>query len=150
MQTENNKIEVIPSTKYIAKSETSKEQGLSTDNDLSEGLSMNQEQLDIFDCSISVTNSDQGSEKSKTIQLPTIVSFKSKLDQEVKQSKQTSSYDEEMIKKFITTRVCQHSKKIGKDKPKAPKSYQLIDKCADNVQIISKCGKLAEVTEVIS
>jgi hypothetical protein len=69
----------------------------------------------------------------------------------VPEAKKTCSYDEDMIKKFITTRVCQHSKKIGKDKPKAPKSYQIIDKSDDqSLQIISKCGKLAQISEVIS
>ena len=52
-----------------------------------------------------------------------------------------------MIKRFITTRVCQHSKKIGKDKPKAPKSYQILDKSDKTVEIITKCGKLTHVQE---
>ena len=52
-----------------------------------------------------------------------------------------------MIKKFITTRVCQHSKKIGKDKPKSQKSYQI---CDESIPIISKCGQLASASKVVS
>jgi len=44
MQTENKSIEIIQSTKQFAKSETSKGQGLSTDNDFSQEISIANDQ----------------------------------------------------------------------------------------------------------
>ena len=44
MQTENKSIEIIKSTKQFAKSETSKGQGLSTDNDYSQEISIANDQ----------------------------------------------------------------------------------------------------------
>jgi len=79
MQTENKSIEIIQSTKQIAKSETSKGQGLSTDNDCSQELSIANDQLDLFDCTISVSETEKSSELKEVIQLPTIVSFQSKV-----------------------------------------------------------------------
>ena len=61
MQNENI-IEKVNITKQYAKSETSKGQGLSTDNDCSQELTITQVQIDIFDCSISATETDQSSE----------------------------------------------------------------------------------------
>ena len=44
MQTENKALEIIVSTKQISKSETSKGQGLSTDNDCSQEISIANDQ----------------------------------------------------------------------------------------------------------
>jgi len=61
MQTENI-LATIGNNKQYQKSETSKGQGLSTDNDCSQELSITQDQVDLFDCSISATETEQSSE----------------------------------------------------------------------------------------
>lgn len=65
----------------------------------------------------------------------------------IQQSK-TSQYDEELIQRFITTRVCQHSKKIQKDSKRITKNYSIMDDNSATL-ILSKCGKLASAHEII-
>lgn len=69
-----------PASKQYPKSETSKGHGLSTDNDCSQELSITQDQIDIFDCSISATETEQSADIEETIQLPNIASFQSSVD----------------------------------------------------------------------
>lgn len=57
MQTENL-LENITASKQYPKSENSKGHGLSTDNECLQELSITQDKVDIFDCSISATETD--------------------------------------------------------------------------------------------
>jgi hypothetical protein len=58
------------------------------------------------------------------------------------------NHDEDLLKQFITNRVCQKSKKISKNK-QAAKSFVITDSNDNVVQIISKSGRLAAAHEIM-
>ena len=117
--------------KEVQLSNENSKQPASTDNEGTLSKSCSDKMMDIFDetkseCSHTHDLEHETTHSSEiTIQLPIFDSFKSKVCESSKPAAPQCNHHRELLKTFITSKACVHSKKIKKAHKKNTKIYSL-------------------------
>ena len=134
--------------------EDSKHQAPSTDNEGTLSGSCSDKMVDIFEHTETEYSHSKDNDQSEptsdeiTIQLPCFDSFKSRIVETTKPKAEECTHHRELLKTFITSKACIHSKKIKKTHKKCAKVYSIQGNNDQPINIISNAGRLAPAFEV--